>query len=122
MTTVENQDVVEIQKEKCDSNNIYATINIKAMQLAMKDLTPVQFQVWLYFAKNQAGYTFAVSPAAALNEFGIKKDSFQKAKAVLKEKGYLIQDCGKGKNYWIFKEIPEDDIMYVTKEESTFIY
>jgi hypothetical protein len=46
----------------------------------MKDLTPTQFQVWLYFAKNQAGHTFAVSPASALNEFGIKKDTFQKAK------------------------------------------
>lgn len=111
----DNQDVVEIHKEICDKNHIYATINIAAMQLAMKDLTPVQFQVWLYFAKNQAGYQFAVSPAAALNEFGIKKDSFQKAKAVLKEKGYLIENPAAGKNHWIFREVPEEDIMYVEK-------
>lgn len=115
MVSVPNQDIVEVQKEKCDKDNIYATININAIQLAMKDLTPAQFQVWLYFAKNQAGYTFAVSPAAALNEFGIKKDTFQKAKAVLKEKGYLIENAAKGKNHWIFKEIPIDDVMYVEK-------
>lgn len=68
------------------------------MFLAMKDLTPVQFQVWLYFAKNQQGYMFAVSPAAALSEAGIKKDSFRKSVEVLKEKGYLVQDLTK-KNY-----------------------
>lgn len=116
MITVANQEVVEIQKEKCDCENIYAKINIEAMQLAMKDLTPAQFQVWLYFAKNQAGYTFAVSPAAALNEFGIKKDTFQKAKQVLKEKGYLVNDAAKGKNHFIFYEKPEDEIIYVTKK------
>ena len=115
MVTVANQDVVEVQKEPCDKNHIYAMINIEASQLAMKDLTPAQFQVWYYFAKNQAGYEFAVSPAAALNEFGIKKDTFQKAKVVLKEKGYLIENPAKGKNHWIFKEIPEEDIMYVEK-------
>lgn len=110
-----NQDFVEVQKETCDESHIYAKINIAAMQLAMKDLTPAQFEVWMYFAKNQAGYQFAVSPAAALNEFGIKKDTFQKAKQVLKDKGYLIENPAKGKNHWIFREIPVDEIMYVEK-------
>ena len=116
MITVANQDIVEVHKEKCDTDNIYAKININAIQLAMKDLTPAQFEVWLYFAKNQAGFEFAVSPAAALNDFGIKKDTFQKAKQVLKEKGYLIENPAKGKNHWIFKEIPEEEIMYVEKK------
>ena len=31
MKTVANQDVVEVQKEKCDKDNIYAVININAM-------------------------------------------------------------------------------------------
>lgn len=115
MVTVANQNIVEVKKEPCDKNHIYAMINIEASQLAMKDLTPVQFQVWYYFAKNQAGYTFAVSPAAALQEFGIKKDSFQKAVAVLKEKGYLVANPAKGKNYWVFHEVPEVEVMYVEK-------
>lgn len=114
-TTVANQDLAEVHKEPCDKNNIYAMINIEAMQLAMKDLTPVQFQVWLYFAKNQAGYVFAVSPAAALNEFGIKKDSFQTAKRVLKEKGYLVANPAKGSNYFIFYEKPVEEVMYIEK-------
>lgn len=115
MTTVANQNIVEVHKEPCNKDNLYATINLNAMQLAMKDLTPVQFQVWLYFAKNQAGYVFAVSPAAALNEFGIKKDSFQKAVVVLKEKKYLVPNPAKGKNYFLFHEVPEEEIMMVEK-------
>lgn len=115
MNTVPNQEVATINKAQCDKQNIYAMINIEAISMAMKDLTPAQFEVWLYFAKNQAGYTFAVSPAAALQEFGIKKDTFQKAKQILKEKGYLVPDTEKGSNYWIFREIPEDKIEYITK-------
>lgn len=115
MYSTSNQDIVEVQKEKCDTDNIYAKINIDAMRLAMKDLTPVEFQVWLYFAKNQAGYVFAVSPAAALDEFGIKKQSFQDAKRKLKAKGYLIENLAKGNNHWIFREKPVEDIMYVEK-------
>lgn len=110
-----NQDMVTIQKEPCDKNHIYMTLNQEAVRLAVKDLTPAQFQVWLYFAKNQAGYTFAVSPAAALDEYGIKKDMFQKTKQLFKERGYLIEDLSKGKNHWIFREIPVEDIMYVEK-------
>ena len=116
MMSYPNQDFVTINKETCDENNLYAKINLEAMKLAMKDLTPAQFEVWMYFAKNQAGYTFAVSPAAALNEFGIKKDTFQKTKQVFKDKGYLIEDLSKGKNHWIFREIPEEEIMYVEKK------
>lgn len=115
METVPNQNIVEVRKEPTDKQNLYACINLGAMQLAMKDLTPAQFQVWLYFAKNQAGYQFAVSPAAALNEFGIKKDTFQKAVLVLKEKRYLTPNSAKGKNYWIFREIPEEEEMIVEK-------
>lgn len=115
MYSAPNQEIVQIKKEPCDKNNHYATINLKAMQLAMKDLTPAEFQVWLYFSKNQAGYEFAVSPAAALDEFGIKKDTFQKAKRKLKEKGYLVEDPSKGKNHFIFYEIPEDEVIYITK-------
>ena len=82
----------------------------------MKDLTPTQFQVWLYFAKNQTGYTMAVSPAAALNEFGIKKDTFQKAVRELKEKKYIVADEARGANHFVFYEKPqEQEQFFITK-------
>lgn len=37
---VANQKVVSVNKEKCDTNNIYAKININAIENAMNDLTP----------------------------------------------------------------------------------
>lgn len=114
--TVPNQKVVEVQKEPTDKENTYAAINIEAMKLAMKDLTPAQFQVWLYFAKNQQGHVFAASPAAALNEFGISKDTFQRTvRDVFEKKGYLVNNPAKGANYFVFHEIPEDDIIFVEK-------
>ena len=116
MPTVPNQWIAEVNKEPCDKKNIYSTINDNAVRLAMKDLTPGHFQVWYYFAKNQPGYTFAVSPAAALNEYGISKETFHRAIAKFKEKGYLVNDTTKGKNYWIFHEIPEEEVMYCTKK------
>lgn len=117
MTTVANQEIAKVNKEICDETHIYAKINVEAMFNAMKDLSPIEFQVWLYFAKNQEGYEFAVSPAAALKEAGIKRDSFQRAKRVLKDKGYLVLDTNKGSNYYNFYEKPiDDEIIYVVKK------
>ena len=113
--TVPNQWVAEVQKQPCNKSNIYSTINDEAVRLAMKDLTSSQFQVWYYFAKNQQGFTFAVSPAAALKDYGIKKDTFHSAVKKLKEKRYLVNDTTKGANYWIFYETPAEDTFYVTK-------
>lgn len=115
MQTVPNQQIVSVNKEKCDKENIYAKINLDAIAQAVKDLSKAEFQVWLYFAKNQQGYTFAVSPAAALKEWGISKDTFHKAVQTLKKKRYLINDTDKGSNYWVFYELPIEEEMYITK-------
>ena len=40
-----NQKTIRIQKERCDKNNKYSTINLEVLQLAMKNLTNAQFKV-----------------------------------------------------------------------------
>lgn len=117
MTTYPNQNIVTIEKEATDANNLYAKINLKAIQLAMKDLNGTQFTVWMYFAKNKAGYEFAVSPRDAMDNYGISKNTFYRALDVLKEKGYLVPDEEKGAKHWLFREVPEDDNIYITKIE-----
>ncbi len=103
-------------------NTVFATINCNAMGLAMNDLTPAQFQVWCYLAKNQPGCTLAISPAHANQWGGISKDTFQKAIRVLKEKKYLIPKEGT-KNHFIFYEIPpEEEVIYVEKADNQFIF
>ena len=98
--TYANQQKVLINKnENC---SVYAQVDIDALQRAMQDLDGNAFKVWLYFAKNKAGYEFAVSPKA-MEDWGIKKDSYYRGKKVLEEKGYLIE----GKEGLLFKEVPE---------------
>lgn len=102
---------------KDKENTVFATINCTAMGMAMKDLSPTEFKVWCYLAKNQPGCTLAISPAHALQWGGLPKDSFQKAIRVLKEKKYLILKEGT-KNHFMFYEIPpEEEVIYVEKAD-----
>ena len=60
------------------------------------------FQLWIYFAKNQDKYTFALSSKAVEECFGMKIKQYNNAVATLIEKGYLqhIEN-----NTYIFHEI-----------------
>lgn len=104
-----NQRIISIKgKEPCDTDNIYAKINIKAMLNAMKNLTPKNFQVWLYLAKNQNNYTFSLSPKAVQEETGIVKSSVQEGIRTLIRKKYLIQR-NDGSNIYDFYEKPQEE-------------
>ena len=101
--TVPNQKVIQVHKEKCDKNNLYATININALQQAAQNLDAGPFKLWVYFAKNQNDYTFALSRSAVEQQFGMKKSQYDKAVAELIEKNYLVV---LKTNHYIFNEIP----------------
>lgn len=59
--TVPNQKIVKVNKEICNTENLYAAINLEAMERAAQDLDGNPFKLWIYFAKNQKNYTFALS-------------------------------------------------------------
>lgn len=101
--TVPNQKVVKIQKEKCDKQHIYTTINLEAMNKAAVDLEAGAFKLWCYFAKNQDRYEFALSSKEVAESFGIKTRQYNTAVAELIDKGYLVNTGG---NYYTFNEIP----------------
>lgn len=104
-----NQKIIRISgKEARDTNNLYARINIQAMFEAMKALTPTNFQVWLYLAKNQDNYTFAFSPAAAAIETGLKKQALQEGIRVLEKLNYLIKRENNS-NIYDFYELPKEE-------------
>lgn len=100
--TVPNQKIVKVDKEKCDKNNIYATINIEAMEQAARDLKAGAFKLWVYFAKNQNGFEFALSNKDVLDTFGIKKDQYDSAVKELVANGYLIETSS---NHFLFTEV-----------------
>ncbi|MGN0106709.1 MAG: hypothetical protein ACI4A5_03295 [Hominilimicola sp.] len=99
--SVPNQKKIKINKEICDSTNLYATINLDALNAAMKDLTKIgTFKLWMYLSKNQDGYEFDLS-CVDCGTWGIKKDAYHNAVNELIDKGYLIKD---NQNRYIFRE------------------
>lgn len=42
--------IVEVQKEPCDENHPYATIDVEAMRKAAQDLSGDAFKLWCYLA------------------------------------------------------------------------
>lgn len=88
---VPNQKAIRIMtKEKCDKDNLYACINLEAIEAAMAALDGNCFKLWLYLAKNQSGYEFGLSQKDC-EKYGLKKDAYQRAVNVLIEKGYLTE-------------------------------
>ena len=69
-----NQKIIKVNKEKCDKQNYYAAINLNALESAALKLKSGAFKLWVYFAKNQDEFEFALSNKAVAETFGIKKD------------------------------------------------
>ena len=56
-----NQKTITVKKEQCDKQNYYAAINLKALESAATQLKSGAFKLWIYFAKNQNNFSFALS-------------------------------------------------------------
>lgn len=104
-TTYANQRHVIISQLPRNKENVYAMFNVDALTLAMKDLKHNGLRMWLYLNKNQNGYGFDLSPAAAKKTFGIADSSFRAGIDELIEKQYLVPDENSS-NTLIFYEIP----------------
>lgn len=94
---VPNQKIVEVDKEICNRENPYSAINLAAMNKAAQDLDAGAFKLWIYFAKNQKGYKFALSSKAIERDFGMKIKQYNNAIKKLTDKGYLV--CIQGDIY-----------------------
>lgn len=103
MRTVPNQKIVTVRKEPCNKNNLYCTINLDALRAASAALTAGGFALWIFYASNQNGYTFATGNTLARNTMGIKKDAYDRATGELMRLGYLTPTCG---NCFAFNEKP----------------
>ena len=102
--TVPNQKVVKINKEECNKTHLYAAINLAAIEAAAQDLEAGAFKLWIFFAKNQNDYTFALSSKEVKDCFGMGIKQYNTAIEKLIEKGYLVAE--EGSNQYIFNEMP----------------
>ena len=122
--TVPNQKVVKVNKESTDGKtkaNYYAAINLEAMEAAARGLGAGAFKLWIYFAKNQDNYEFALSSKVVEETFGMKIKQYNNAIDELIEKNYLVMT--KGNNY-MFNEkpvIPKGNNDVITKKDNDVI-
>ena len=115
MATVANQKTIAISKEECSKEKLYSKINLEALQDAMIDLDGNAFKLWVYFAKNQNGYTFALSPIDAI-KWGIgSKKSYDRAVKKLIEEKYLVETSS---NHYTFYEVSRKENPIVTIQKS----
>lgn len=123
METVENQRVITTNKEPCSSKSAdqyYTAINLKALELAMSSLSPNAFKMWVYLAKNQNNYTFALSKVDTMAWCGFSKNTYTAAFNELVKEGYLIESK-EGSSHYDFYEVsqlpPKEPTITVHKEE-----
>lgn len=103
--SVPNQKVVQIApRKKRNKENLYAMLNLDALQSAMVELNGSSLKLWLYFNKNQENYHMELSQRECL-KWGIKKDSYYSAVKDLGAKGYLLP-VRDGSNIYNFYEDP----------------
>jgi len=122
METYENQKVIEIKKEPADKAHLYTVNNLDALQSAMVNLNYSEFKVWMFFAKNQAGYEFASGPSSA-KAWGITRDTYQKGIRKLIELGYLVPKSEGSNKYWFYEKPREEEIIVEkVSAESGFIF
>lgn len=124
MNTVANQKTITTKSAKHDQENIYAKINIEAMEKAMTLLSSNGFKIWCYMAKNQNNYTFALSCVDACRFCKMTKPTYLKCVQELIDTGYLINT--EGNHYDFYEMLPvEENVIEVTvkkQEESGFVF
>lgn len=87
--SVANQKIVVIAPRKDYIKN-FSRIHNDALQIAMQQLKGEHLKLWLYLVKNKDNYTLELSQKA-LEEWGLKKDSYYRAVESLIKLGYLTQ-------------------------------
>lgn len=102
---VANQKIVIISQRKDYIKN-FSRIHNDALQIAMQQLKGEHLKLWLYLVKNKDNYTLELSQKA-LEEWGLKKDSYYRAVETLIKLGYLTQTKGDS-NIYTFTEYSQN--------------
>lgn len=101
-----NQNIVRVApREPFDKTHTYSLMHLDSLQMAMCNLRGESLKLWLYCNKNQNGYQFELSQKK-VQDWGLKKDSYQKAKQRMIELGYLVP-INEGSNILMFYEKPQ---------------
>lgn len=107
--------IIERERESLFCSKDFFKVTTKNLQLAMYNLKPSAFMLWIYFADNKNGYVIDVYVVDFINKTGLSRSSYNRAFEELIEKGYLIKSH-KQSNLYLFKEKSEsNNICYFDK-------
>ena len=88
-----NQRIITVNKAKCDKEHLYTMNNLDAIDEAAFNLqSKGGFKLYLYLAKNQDKYNFALSSRDFIEWSGLSRTAYRTAFQELEAYGYLIKD------------------------------
>lgn len=116
--TVPNQRTISVNKQPTDKQNIYTANNLKALDEAAYRLqSKGGFKLYMYLAKNQNNYYFALSSSDFCSWSGLGIRAYNTAFEELEKEGYLVLKENSKNNYIFYdksqKEKPREDIKYI---------
>ena len=102
--TVPNQRVINVNKVECTKKNKYTVNDMRAIDNAAYNLqSKGGFKLYMYIAKNQNKYTFALSSSDFCNWSGLGITAYNTAFKELVDCGYLKKK-DKDSNIYIFND------------------
>lgn len=101
--TVPNQRTIRVNKQPTDKQNIYTANNLKAIDQAAKRLqSKGGFKLYMYLAKNQNNYYFALYSSDFCEWSGLGIKAYNSAFQELVEEGYLVLKENTKTNYTFY--------------------
>lgn len=104
--SVPNQKKIYIERSSDNARKDYLKVSNQNLNLAMYNLGPSAFMLWIYFTDNANGYALDLYPSDFLSKTRLSDSTFRRSFKELVDKGYLLQHPTK-KNTYMFREISD---------------
>ena len=111
--SVPNQKRIYIERASDTVKKDFLKVSNQSLNLAMYNLKPSTFMLWIYFTDNANGYSLDLYPVDFCNKSGLSDSTYRRAFTELEEKGYLLKHRTM-KNTYMFRQI--SDYAYVPDE------
>ena len=109
-----NQKKCTIDKPKYKEEGVkFMYIGIEEIRNAAKVLSPSALKLYLYFAENEAGWKFYLSPKDFYKSYGVAESTYRNAKVELIKNGYIIEE--EGKNCFTFFTTPRNEVLDIVE-------
>lgn len=115
--TVPNQRTISVSKQPTDKQHKYTANNLDALDEAASRLqSKGGFKLYMYLAKNQDKYYFALSSSAFCLWSGLGLRAYTTAFEELEKEGYLVKKEDKEKSYIFYDKSTIEKNIEDTKE------